>query len=228
VEGLLDREESLQCQAHLENLRGLPGRAPAISSLQRQLAARGPTTAESVTGQSGDAAGSGNANRTRKRYDYDKIIHTLGIRAGRCRRCGCHYSDCLFLVFPKAQATAAEVMTKGAQAVAKLTTIHLRGQLRTLPADNFSYINADCPFNTIEFLETIRSGLEMARRKAPARLSSWDGQSAVNAHQKLRPCMQSSPKHDQARLTPIGCSKSPISATTITNELKQCHCRGWK
>ena len=34
--------------------------------------------------------------------------------------------------------------------MAKLTSIHLRGQLRTYPADNFSYINADCPFYTIE------------------------------------------------------------------------------
>jgi hypothetical protein len=35
---------------------------------------------------------------------------------------------------------------KGARAVAKLITIHLRGQLRMLPADNFSYIDANSAF----------------------------------------------------------------------------------
>ena len=37
------------------------------------------------------------------------------------------------LAAPKAQAKAADVLARGARAVAKLTSIHLRGQLRTLP-----------------------------------------------------------------------------------------------
>jgi len=56
----------------------------------------------------------------------------------------------ILLAFPKTQATAAEVMTKGALAVARLTSIHLRGQLRTDPVANFDSIDPDAGFCTIE------------------------------------------------------------------------------
>ena len=42
VEGLLDREESLQCQAHLEICAACRAEYAAITRLQRQLVARGP------------------------------------------------------------------------------------------------------------------------------------------------------------------------------------------
>lgn len=46
VEGLLDREESLQCQAHLETCAACRAEYAAIIRLQRQLVARGQATAE--------------------------------------------------------------------------------------------------------------------------------------------------------------------------------------
>ena len=46
VEGLLDREESLQCRAHLETCATCRAEHEAITRLQRQLVARGPATAE--------------------------------------------------------------------------------------------------------------------------------------------------------------------------------------
>src|ERR1017187_2873901 len=46
VEGLLDREESLQCQAHLETCAACRAEHAAITRLQRQLVARGQATAE--------------------------------------------------------------------------------------------------------------------------------------------------------------------------------------
>jgi hypothetical protein len=46
VEGLLDREESLQCQAHLEICAACRAEYTVITCLQRQLVARGQATAE--------------------------------------------------------------------------------------------------------------------------------------------------------------------------------------
>ena len=80
---------------------------------------------------------------------------------------------------PKAQAKAAEVMAKGAQAVAKLTTIHLRGQLRTLPADNFSYIDPNSDFHPIELWKQFGPELKW-RVEKPGRVVLMDGQSTVH------------------------------------------------
>ena len=51
---------------------------------------------------------------------------------------------------PKIQAAAAEVMSKGAQAAANLTSIHLRGKVRSEPQDNFSAIMPEQDFVAIE------------------------------------------------------------------------------
>ena len=86
----------------------------------------------------------------------------------------------LFAVLTPAnvQAKAIEILAKGAQAVSKLTTIHLRGQLRTLPQDNFSYINADMPFTTIELWKEFDPDLKW-RIEKPLRVIVMDGKSTV-------------------------------------------------
>ncbi|MGD0615151.1 MAG: hypothetical protein ABSA69_06885, partial [Verrucomicrobiota bacterium] len=92
------------------------------------------------------------------------------------------FAAVIILIFilstPKIQAAAAEVMTKGAQAVAKLTSIHLRGQLRTFPGDNFSFINADSPFYTIEHWKQFEPELKW-RVEKPQRVVVMDGRSTV-------------------------------------------------
>jgi len=45
-------------------------------------------------------------------------------------------------VITRTQATAAEVLARGARAVARLTAFICAGQLRTYPEDNFSYIQS--------------------------------------------------------------------------------------
>ena len=79
---------------------------------------------------------------------------------------------------PKAQAQAVAIMTKGAQAVAKLTSIHLRGQVRTLPGDNFSLIMPDQGFVTIELWKQFEPGLKW-RVEKPGRVVVMDGQSTL-------------------------------------------------
>ena len=131
-----------------------------------------------------------------------------------------------FLVFPKAQATAAEVMTKGAQAVAKLTSIHLRGQLRTLPADNFSYINADCPFYAIEFWKQFEPELNW-RVEKPGRVALMDGQSTLlyikPANESFKFSKPSPSAFDTEWLHRIA-----NLSNTISNELNNAQAKGWK
>jgi len=154
--------------------------------------ARGPATA-GCHWSTRSCGGSGNANRTQRKFNYDKIIHTLGIRAGRCRRTAAIILIA-FLVFPKAQATARGY-DQGRAGRRELTSIHCAASYApcrlTISATSMPIVR----FIRLS-LETIRAGLEMARRKAPARRRRGR---PVNrdAHQKRWPCIQSSPKHDQ-------------------------------
>jgi outer membrane lipoprotein-sorting protein len=225
VEGLLDREESLQCQAHLETCAACRAEHAAISSLQRQLAARGPTTAE--VSLVNPVMRRVQAMQTERERDtiMTKLFTRWGFGLGAAAGAAAIILIA-FLVFPKAQATAAEVMTKGAQAVAKLTTIHLRGQLRTLPADNFSYINADCPFNTIEFWKQFDPDLKW-RVEKPQRVVVMDGQSAVmlikNSGLACKVPQSTTSAFDTDWLQQIA-----NLSNTITNELNNAIARGWK
>ena len=95
--------------------------------------------------------------------------------------------------------------------MANLTSIHLRGQLRTEPQDNFSYINADCPFYTIELWKQFEPELKW-RVEKPKRVVVMDGQSTVMLI-KTDDTGVKLPHPPPAPLTPIGCNGLPISAT---------------
>ena len=224
VEGLLDREESLQCQAHLETCAACRAEHAAITRLQRQLMARSPAT-----------AGVSLVNPVMRRVqamqterERNSIMTKLFTRWGFGLGAAAGTAAIIliaFLVFPKAQATAAEVMTKGAQAVAKLTSIHLRGQLRTLPADNFSYINADCPFYTIEFWKQFEPDLKW-RVEKPQRVVVADGQSTVmlikNVGLAFKVPLSTTSAFDTQWLQRIA-----NLSNTITNELNNALAKGW-
>ena len=84
----------------------------------------------------------------------------------------------ILLGFPRTQATAAEIMARGAEAVARLNTVHLRGQLRTAPADNFSYIAPEQDFVAIEIWKQFAPELKW-RVEKPGRVAVMDGKSTV-------------------------------------------------
>ena len=145
VEGLLDREESLQCQAHLETCAACRAEHTAITRLQRQLMARGPATAEVSLVNPVMRRVQAIQNDRERNSIMTKLFTRWGLGLGAAAGAAAIILIA-FLVFPKAQATAAEVMTKGAQAVARLTSIHLRGQLRADPVANFDSIDPDAAF----------------------------------------------------------------------------------
>jgi anti-sigma factor RsiW len=178
AEGLLDRDESLQCRAHLDTCADCRTQYEAISSLQQRLIARGKTAAgvkivEPVMRR---------VRREQFKPERETIMSTIlkhrwGLGLGATATAAAIILIAL-LSTPKIQAAVAEVMTKGAQAVAKLTSIHMRGQLRTPPNDNFSAINPDSDFVTVESWKQFGPELKW-RVEKPGRVAVMDGRSTL-------------------------------------------------
>jgi hypothetical protein len=130
------------------------------------------------------------------------------------------------LATPKSQAAAIEVMTKGAQAVSKLTTIHLRGQVRTAPQDNFSYINADLPFFTIELWKQFVPELKW-RVEKPQRVIVMDGQSTLMLI-KVGDTAVKFPQHTSSAFDTEWLHRIANLSTAISNEVNNARAKGWK
>jgi hypothetical protein len=178
AEGLLDREALLECQAHLEACAGCRAEYQAIASLQQRLVARGQAT----SGVSIVQPVMQRVLQKRKEPEGETIMsiilkHRWGFGLGATAAAAAAILITL-LSTPKIQAAAAEVMTKGAQAVAKLTSIHFRGQVRTTPQDNFSAIMPDQDFTTIELWKQFEPQLKW-RVEKPGRIAVMDGQSTL-------------------------------------------------
>lgn len=130
------------------------------------------------------------------------------------------------LTTPKAHATAAQIMAKGAQAMANLTSIHLRGQLRTLPADNFSYISAEQDFFPIEFWKQLEPEFKWKVEK-PGRVAVMDGKTTLlyikSANEAFKIDQASASAFDTDWLHGIA-----NLSHTISNELTHALANGWK
>ncbi len=226
VEGLLDREESLQCQAHLDNCASCRGEYAAIAGLQRRLVARGQT----VAGVSLVHPVMRRVRAVQPEQESHSLMSRLFTRWGFGLGAAASAAAivlAVLLLSPKTQATAAEVLARGAKAVARLTSIHLRGQLRTAPADNFGFIDPSGEFCGVELWKQLTPELKW-RVEKPGRIVVMDGQSTVlyikpsNVANKLA---QPTPggSFDTAWLDRIA-----NLSTTIENELKNAVAKGWK
>ena len=127
---------------------------------------------------------------------------------------------------PSARARATDVLARGAQAVAKLTSIHLRGQLRTLPADNFSYINVDNDFYPIELWKQFEPQLKW-RVEKPGRVALMDGQQAILY---VKPTKTGSrfPIATPSAFDTDWLQQIANLSYTISNELRHAQARGWQ
>jgi hypothetical protein len=130
------------------------------------------------------------------------------------------------LATPRAHATAAQIMTKGAQAIAKLTSIHLRGQVRTLPADNFSYINADQDFYPIELWKQLEPELKWKVEK-PGRVAAMDGHSTLLYLKTGKTAVRLNQAANSAFDTEWLQRIANLSQT-ISNEIRHAQANGWK
>ena len=210
AEGLLGGDESLHIRSHLETCAECRAEYEGIATLQQRLTARGQA-----------AAGVRIVEPVMRRVHQfqperetlmSKLLqHRWGFGLGAVASAAALLSIIL-LTSHKAQAEAVEVMTKGAQAVAKLTSVHLRGQLRTDQSDNFSEINAESAFSTIELWKEFQPDLKW-RVEKPGRVALMDGASTVLYIKPPRNIGARFPRPLPARLTLNGCKGSPTLAT---------------
>ncbi|MGA2555982.1 MAG: anti-sigma factor [Verrucomicrobiota bacterium] len=178
VEGLLDRDQSLQCQAHLQSCAACRAEYEALAGLQRRLMARGQAAAGVRMVEPVMRRIHAEQFQPERESLMSKLLkHRWGFGLGAAAGAAAILAIIL-IAMPNAQAQALAVMTKGAQAVAKLATIHLRGQLRTAPQDNFSAIMPDQDFVTIELWKQFEPDLKW-RVEKPGRVAVMDGQTTL-------------------------------------------------
>ena len=228
AEGLLGREDSLRCHEHLESCANCRREYQSITRLQQCLVLRGQAAAEvSVI-----APVMQRILHEREKPERTTIMSTLlkhrwgfGLSAAAAGTAIAAFAI-FVLATPKVHAKAVEVLAKGAQAVAKLTSIHMRGQLRTLPQDNFSYINADLPFSTVELWKQFDPDLKW-RIEKPQRVAVMDGQSTVMLI-KTGDVGVKLPQRTTSAFDTDWLQRIANLSNALTNELKNALAKGWK
>ncbi len=226
AEGLLGPDETHHFQAHLETCAECRSEYESIATLQQRLIARGHDAAgvrivESVMRQ---------VHREQFQPERETLMsrlmqHRWGFGLGALAAAAALLSFVL-LTTHKAQAEASVVMARGAQAAAKVTSIHLRGQLRTYPQDNFASINADCPFSTIELWKQIQPELKW-RAEKPGRVALMDGASTV-LYIKTANIGAKFPHPSSSAFDTDWLQRIANLSNTISNELRNAQAKGWQ
>ena len=227
AEGLLEADQSLQCRTHLEGCADCRAEYEAIACLQEKLIASGRSAAAvSLAGPVMHRV-----LQARKEPHWIQIMSTLfknrwGLGLGATAAVAAAMLIMLSSA-PKAQATAAAVMTKGAQVMAKLTTVHLRGQLRTDPGDNFSSIDANSDFCTIELWKQF-SPQPKWRVDKPGRIALMDGQSTLLYLKEPANTAVKIPQVTSSAFDTEWLHRIANLSETITLEVKHAQQQGWK
>jgi hypothetical protein len=224
AEGLLDRQEELQSKAHLESCAHCRAEYGELARLQQSLIARG----QAAAGVSIVQSVMRRVHREQFTPERETIMsrlfkHRWGFGLGTAAAAAAVLAVIL-LTTPKVQAKALEVMTKGAQAVAKLTSIHLRGQVRTTPQDNFSAIMPDQDFVTIELWKQFEPTVKW-RVEKPGRVALMDGQSTmlfIKPDYACKVAQASSSAFDTQWLHEIA-----NLSQTLESEINSIKARGW-
>jgi outer membrane lipoprotein-sorting protein len=177
IEGLLEEEESGRYRTHLESCAGCRAEYEAFAQLQKKLDARGRA-----------AAGVSIADPVMRRIlqnhtkrEREPIMTTIFRRWGLGLGAAAGMAVIALLViltWPGGKANAAEILERGAKAVAGLTSIHMQCTLRTMPNDNFGMIAPDQNFWPIELWKQFGNSPKW-RIDKPGRIAFMNGQSTV-------------------------------------------------
>jgi len=103
------------------------------------------------------------------------------------------------------KANAAEILARGAKAVADLSSIHIRGSLRTLPADNFAMIAPEQDFVAVELWKQFGHSPKW-RIDKPGRMAVMDGKCTL-LYIKPNNTGMNLTMHRRVHLTRIGCMR---------------------
>jgi outer membrane lipoprotein-sorting protein len=223
IEGLLGDEESSQCQAHLETCAACRAECASFAKLQQQLVARGHAAADvSIVEPVMRRVRAVPVEPQRNTIMSILLKHRWGLGLGATAGAVAVILIALFST-TKVQAAAAVVMTRGAEAAAKLTTIHIRGQLRTAPNENFSYINPDLDFIPVELWKQFGPELKW-RVDKPGRLAVMDGQSTVLF---IKPDFATKVGRSSSAFDTQWLHEMADVSQTLNNELSASKTHGW-
>ncbi len=226
VEGLLETGPARQCQLHLESCPACRAEHAAITRLQDQLVASGRAAAGvSVVGAVMRRVFQQQAKPERISIMSRLLKNRWGF--GLSAAAGAAAVVLIFtLAAPEAQARATKVLARGAQAVAKLTSIHFRGQLRTLPADNFGYIDAQGSFYPIELWKQFGPELKW-RVEKPGRVAVMDGHTTLLYVRTANMAMKL-PQPSPSAFDTDWLQRIANLSDTISQELGNAVAKGWK
>lgn len=107
-----------------------------------------------------------------------KRLRVLGISGAMAAAAAILLVGSLWLNQPAAAEKTTDVLALGAAPVPEGTTVHVVAKMRTLPRDNFSYVNPDIDFVTVEVWKEF-GGTSRWRVEKPGRVVVMDGESTT-------------------------------------------------
>lgn len=175
VEGLLDGAAVQAVQSHLASCPACQIEAAATRSLHERLSAAGSTSVDtSLDRRVMDQIFRQQVTLTRRLKMRRRIRLFAGSGIAAALLVGLTW---VALQHGPSRAAAAEILARGVRAASDLKSIHIKCRMRTLPADNFSYIDVKHDFVDVELWEQY-SPLKWKVAK-PERVVVMDGQQTV-------------------------------------------------
>jgi hypothetical protein len=226
LEGLLEGGSARLCQAHLEICPSCRDERDALAQLQSRLLATGKAAAD-VSLVFDVMRAVQNQQIKPEKIPIMKRLSQYRWPIGLSAAAAAAAVVLLFgFLTPQAKATAADVLARGAKAIANLTTIHFKAQVRTYPADNFATINPNVDFQLVEVWEQYAPDLKW-RVEKPGRVALMDGQQALLLIKSAKLAAKFNGRTPSAYDTDWLHRIANLSST-ISNELRMAQAKGWE
>ncbi len=183
LDGILDAESNAACRQHAAQCPDCRELEESGARLQRMLSRRGPMTADvALVDSVMDRIRKQESQEIEKESERSTFMSRL-LKWRWSFGMGAVASMAVLVLFailmtPSVQVAGAEILTRAADAVAKLRGIHLQGKLRSAPADNFSSIAPNQDFVQIELWKEFEPELKW-RIEKPGRIALMDGKETM-------------------------------------------------
>ncbi len=222
AEGWLEAEEAQAVHAHLETCADCRAEAAATRELQCQLLDRG----QSLPRLEVEGAVMARIEAVPTPSRPMPLLRRWGLRWGAAAGFLLLATTALLLFRgTPVHAGAAQVLTRGAEVVARLRSLHLVGRLRSSPWDNFASLAPEAEFSALEVWKEFGSEPRW-RVEKPGRVVVMDGRSTL-LYLRATGEAEQGPPGAQAYDTGWIHRIADLSYT-LSHELEQARAKGWK
>ncbi len=178
MEDLLDEASQSRLRTHLAECSSCLAELQDVRQLTVQLAGDGlPAPPAGLEAAVMDRILREQALELR-RLKMRKRWRILGISGAMAAAAAMLLVGVLWQAQPAAAEKTTDVLALGAAPVPEGTTVHVVAKMRTLPGDNFSYVNPDVDFVSVEVWKQF-GGKSKWRVEKPGRVVVMDGESTV-------------------------------------------------